>query len=244
MFCFITTYCGDTLQLSIVQTHVMEPKYIHAHVYCTIPSLPPHIQLVLFAKSKFALTDFLQDNQRTFANLFINNIPGLDPDDSQTPSPIITLYTTDDLVGQLSYTADRVSSIAHFLSFSLVHTHTQRVFLSFFKYIFWHEKCENVLYVYTQYFQIKKLAVGSYGYGWADVSSKGYVPTFPHLLLEVVRIKDGLIDPAKKVYDVMTDKMITGECMFCCNCTKLQRHTQIWHTRSPLKINTSFTTHR
>ena len=132
MFCFITTYCGDTLQLSIVQTHVMEPKYIHAHVYCTIPSLPPHIQLVLFAKSKFALTDFLQDNQRTFANLFINNIPGLDPDDSQTPSPIITLYTTDDLVGQLSYTADRVSSIAHFLSFSLVHTHTQRVFLSFF----------------------------------------------------------------------------------------------------------------
>ena len=70
-------------------------------------SLPP--QLVLFAQTKFALTDFIRENTGTFVNLFVAN-----PVDSfgQTlpiPSPIAYLYTMDDVLDQINFTSTAVS---------------------------------------------------------------------------------------------------------------------------------------
>ena len=76
------------------------PPPTHTH------SSPP--QLSLFASSKFHLTDFLQENKKTFVQLFIQHPDDVD-DDYNIPSPITTLYTYDTFFQQLNFMVDRVS---------------------------------------------------------------------------------------------------------------------------------------
>ena len=68
------------------------------------------MQLILFAQTKFDVTDFLNENERTFSKLFVAN-----PVDTKSgpidpiPSPIAYLYTTDDILDQIDFTANAVS---------------------------------------------------------------------------------------------------------------------------------------
>ena len=72
-------------------------------------------QLVLFAQTKFALTDFIRENTGTFVNLFVAKPVDNFDQTLPIPSPIAYLYTMDDVLNQINFTSTAVS-----LSFSAV----------------------------------------------------------------------------------------------------------------------------
>ena len=87
------------------------------------------LQLVLFANSKFTVTDFLHANKKTFIELFV--IDAEKPAFSNPlPSPIRLIYTNDQLYEQLNYTAFQVSQsvsqshiiICIYMSYFLLYT--------------------------------------------------------------------------------------------------------------------------
>ena len=91
-------------------------KYFRLYSYCRyIPPfllpLPPSSsslpQLIIFARTKFALTNFVQENQSTFTVLFVQQPEASDGDDP-LPSPIRTLYTQQDLKNQIQFTIKQV----------------------------------------------------------------------------------------------------------------------------------------
>ena len=68
-----------------------------------------YMQLTVFATKKFSLTNFNDENTQTFIKLFVSNpvesFNSLDP----SPSPVTYLYTTEDLLEQINFTASAVS---------------------------------------------------------------------------------------------------------------------------------------
>ena len=66
-------------------------------------------QLTLFATKKFYFTNFIDENTQTFIKLFVSNpvesFNSLDP----LPSPVTYLYTKEDLLDQINFTASAVS---------------------------------------------------------------------------------------------------------------------------------------
>ena len=60
---------------------------------------------------QFTVTDFLNENERTFTKLFVAN-PWIDIDSDPVdpiPSPISYLYTTDDILDQINFLSNSVS---------------------------------------------------------------------------------------------------------------------------------------
>ena len=66
-------------------------------------------QLVLFAQTKFALTDFIRENTGTFVNLFVAKPTDKFDQTSPIPTPIAYLYTMDDVLNQINFTSNAVS---------------------------------------------------------------------------------------------------------------------------------------
>ena len=76
---------------------------------------PLPTQLVVFARTKFGLTSFIQQNQRTFTQLFIHNAVQTDEDDP-IPTPIAKIYTFDDLYNQLDLTTSMVCGTGEWIN--------------------------------------------------------------------------------------------------------------------------------
>ena len=78
--------------------------------YCIAISLPSSWQLYVFAQTKFYVTDFLNENSQTFSKLFVAN-----PVDTSlyqndpVSSPVAYLYTMDEILDQINFTASAVS---------------------------------------------------------------------------------------------------------------------------------------
>lgn len=64
------------------------------------------LQLIFFANTKLPLTQFVENNHKTFVHLFIEN-PADPTMYEPIPSPISTLYTLDQLYSQINFTANR-----------------------------------------------------------------------------------------------------------------------------------------
>ena len=89
-----------TLSLSLPPTSLLLLSFSPTHT---------HLQLVLFAQTKFALTDFIRENTRTFVKLFVATPADTFGESVPIPSPISYLYTMDDVLDQINFTANAVS---------------------------------------------------------------------------------------------------------------------------------------
>ena len=74
-----------------------------------ITMLYTFMQVTSFATTKFYVTDFVHENTQTFTHLFVANpVKKFGPFDPPL-SPISYLYTTDDVLNQINFTANAVS---------------------------------------------------------------------------------------------------------------------------------------
>ena len=72
-----------------------------------------------------------------------------------------------------------------------------------------HAHNHAILCTYIQFFYLKQVTVGSYGYQW-DVGEDFDGSSVPHLKLRIEKRTYSDIDPTTKTYDVSSEK-VTGE---------------------------------
>lgn len=90
------------------------------------------------------------------------------------PSPIAYLYTMEEVLDQINFTASAVSQLLKLGEPNYV-----------------------IMTFYIQYFDLSNRAVGTYGYEWADSNQylENNTKNMRHLTLEVTKYVNGKIDP-------------------------------------------------
>jgi hypothetical protein len=95
------------------------------------------------------------------------------------PSPIAYLYTMDEVLDQINFTANAVSFYMHVTIFEL--------------------SLYGITHVHMQYFDLQNRAVGTYGYEWIDSDhhdqSNNDTEVVRHLTLIVTKYANGRMDP-------------------------------------------------